>query len=254
MKTYRGTPTGTVIVLDSPNATWRTLLPRFDLRNHSPTGFAWGYGGSGPAQLALAILADLHGDTVALRFYQTFKDRVIAALPQDQPFTLTADAIEEAMSPTGPARPDESWPEAQEVPGSRRIGDTAREGLALVEEGQRASGPSVMPEIVCNIPDTAWQPIGDPDDPASRLLATIVIGNARMHAEAYAATTRDHPSPDEISEPIDSLRVPWQEQVFTGACHEVPEEVAAAVGVDGPWQTTTINGKEYVVIITPFCN
>jgi len=23
--------------------------------NHSPTGFAWGYGGSGPAQLALAL-------------------------------------------------------------------------------------------------------------------------------------------------------------------------------------------------------
>lgn len=26
------------------------------VRNHSPTGFAWGYGGSGPAQLALAVL------------------------------------------------------------------------------------------------------------------------------------------------------------------------------------------------------
>lgn len=24
--------------------------------NHSPSGFSWGYGGSGPAQLALAIL------------------------------------------------------------------------------------------------------------------------------------------------------------------------------------------------------
>ena len=36
----------------------RPLNPRYDLRNHSPTGFAWGYLGSGPAQLALAILAD----------------------------------------------------------------------------------------------------------------------------------------------------------------------------------------------------
>ncbi|MCK4554525.1 hypothetical protein KAU19_06245, partial [Candidatus Parcubacteria bacterium] len=26
--------------------------------NHSPDGFAWGYGGSGPAQLALAILIE----------------------------------------------------------------------------------------------------------------------------------------------------------------------------------------------------
>src|SRR5262245_55620958 len=31
--------------------------------NHSPDGFAWGYGGSGPAQLALAILLDALDDT-----------------------------------------------------------------------------------------------------------------------------------------------------------------------------------------------
>jgi hypothetical protein len=30
--------------------------PSQKLRNHSPDGFAWGYPGSGPAQLALAIL------------------------------------------------------------------------------------------------------------------------------------------------------------------------------------------------------
>lgn len=39
------------------------MLPmRNDLRNHSPTGAEWGYGGSGPAQLALAILSDALGD------------------------------------------------------------------------------------------------------------------------------------------------------------------------------------------------
>jgi len=36
----------------------KDLNPRSDLMNHSPDGFNWGYGGSGPAQLALAILAD----------------------------------------------------------------------------------------------------------------------------------------------------------------------------------------------------
>lgn len=34
------------------------LDPRHDLRNHSPDGFNWGYGGSGPSQLALALVAD----------------------------------------------------------------------------------------------------------------------------------------------------------------------------------------------------
>src|SRR5215469_11969326 len=31
---------------------------RLELVNHSPSGFDWGPGGSGPAQLALALLAD----------------------------------------------------------------------------------------------------------------------------------------------------------------------------------------------------
>lgn len=35
-----------------------TPLPeRHDLRNHSPEGFEWSYAGSGPSQLALAVLA-----------------------------------------------------------------------------------------------------------------------------------------------------------------------------------------------------
>ena len=59
----------------------RELKPRHDLRNHSPTGFNWGYGGSGPAQLALALLADaLDDDDRALAVYQDYKWRVIARL------------------------------------------------------------------------------------------------------------------------------------------------------------------------------
>lgn len=56
---------------------------RCDLRNHSPTGFNWGYGGSGPAQLALAILADSVGDALALEHYQDFKWEVIAKWPYE---------------------------------------------------------------------------------------------------------------------------------------------------------------------------
>lgn len=45
-----------------------------EIRAHSPTGFAWGYGGSGPAQLALALLVDALGDREsAERHYQAFK-------------------------------------------------------------------------------------------------------------------------------------------------------------------------------------
>lgn len=48
--------------------------PSQSIRNHSPDGFNWGYGGSGPAQLALAILLDVLGDTDAAgSVYQVFK-------------------------------------------------------------------------------------------------------------------------------------------------------------------------------------
>lgn len=62
----------------------KPLPERHDLRNHSPTGLEWGYAGSGPAQLALALLADAVGDDqVALDNYMEFKFRVVAKLPRD---------------------------------------------------------------------------------------------------------------------------------------------------------------------------
>jgi hypothetical protein len=65
----------------------KPLDPRYDLRNNSPTGFAWGYNGSGPAQLALAILTDYFGakpggKALAEALYEPFKFVVIAALPK----------------------------------------------------------------------------------------------------------------------------------------------------------------------------
>ncbi len=46
--------------------------------NHSPSGFSWGYGGSGPAQLALAILLEFTDNNTALAVYQNFKWDVVA--------------------------------------------------------------------------------------------------------------------------------------------------------------------------------
>ena len=50
--------------------------------NHSPDGFNWGYGGSGPAQLALAIMLLVHPKERALECYQTFKWDEVAKWPQ----------------------------------------------------------------------------------------------------------------------------------------------------------------------------
>ncbi len=71
-----------------------SLDPRLDLRNHSPDGFALGYAGSGPAQLALAILCDALGDDErATRLYQRFKDAVIAGLDRDGPWILARRSV-----------------------------------------------------------------------------------------------------------------------------------------------------------------
>lgn len=45
--------------------------------NKSPDGFQWGYEGSGPAQLALALLLDVMGKKAALFWYQDFKRQVV---------------------------------------------------------------------------------------------------------------------------------------------------------------------------------
>jgi hypothetical protein len=66
--------------------------------NHSPDGFAWGYGGSGPAQLALALLLDACDERTALRFYQRFKWDVVAVWPIDGSWELTEDQLKHWVS------------------------------------------------------------------------------------------------------------------------------------------------------------
>lgn len=86
---------GTVVVMAgaTPDAEQYELDPRYDLVNHSPSGFGWGYYGSGAAQLAFAILADASGNpVVALKHYQAFKSERIAALPRG-PWKITVTDV-----------------------------------------------------------------------------------------------------------------------------------------------------------------
>lgn len=72
----------------------RPLDPRPSqrLRNHSPDGFAWGYAGSGPAQLALAILLAAGAtDLLALNNYQEFKREFLAKAPNQAQLILDVD-------------------------------------------------------------------------------------------------------------------------------------------------------------------
>lgn len=86
---YKGTRTdrGCLVTVNG-----RPLALQLNLVNHSPTGFEWGYFGSGPAQLALAILAHEVGKERALLHYQEFKRLVISALPHDG-WTFTSASV-----------------------------------------------------------------------------------------------------------------------------------------------------------------
>jgi hypothetical protein len=105
MKTYRGYRDGDGIchvVIREEGKSGRRLPRRLDLARPSPTGFEWGYGGSGPRQLALALLADALGDDArALRLSMDFKWSYVAKLWRDEPWKITdaevsarADALE----------------------------------------------------------------------------------------------------------------------------------------------------------------
>ena len=98
-KTYIGTPhrdsiSGQSLVTVCDGQKSAPLPLRLDLFNHSPTGFSWGYGGSGPAQLAVALLADALGDDDrAIRLHQCFKFKVVACWPEGERWWITAEQI-----------------------------------------------------------------------------------------------------------------------------------------------------------------
>ena len=58
---------------------------------HSPTGIEWGYGGSGPADLARSVLLALVGEREAGALYQRFKHEVVAAVPEKGGVLRAAD-------------------------------------------------------------------------------------------------------------------------------------------------------------------
>lgn len=62
---------------------------------HSPDGFQWGYGGSGPADLARSILIDYYGEGTSQESeYQSFKWNIISTMKQGAGWILTGEIID----------------------------------------------------------------------------------------------------------------------------------------------------------------
>ena len=99
MKVYVGerqTDGSCRVYIEQPDTT-RVRLRHRSSGGHSPTGFEWGYGGSGPAELARALVKDVTGvEEPEARVYQRFKFRVVGGLPQDG-WRLTEAEIRAAL-------------------------------------------------------------------------------------------------------------------------------------------------------------
>ncbi len=61
-----------------------TTRPLRHIVHHSPTGFEWGYGGSGPADLALALCADVLGERPSVALYQAVKESLVCGIAEDE--------------------------------------------------------------------------------------------------------------------------------------------------------------------------
>ena len=77
MKIFQGrkTPNRCIVELDNEGyVTQLSLEKSLQVVDHSPDGFQWGYSGSGPAQLAAAILYEITDDPDLTReYYQLFQ-------------------------------------------------------------------------------------------------------------------------------------------------------------------------------------
>jgi hypothetical protein len=81
------------VVNGRPASEWTPLVHQV---RHSPTGFEWGYQGSGPSDLARSILHDHLGHAAPPPLYQRFKFDVVAKM-NGSGWTMNSGYIQKAL-------------------------------------------------------------------------------------------------------------------------------------------------------------
>lgn len=84
--------------------------------------------------------------------------------------------------------------------------------------------------------DGWWTEAGPEDDPRARLLATLYVNQTPHHVEALA---------------VDDVEDVVRNQAVHPDYEHMVDQVADAVASQGSWQTVEIDGRNYVLIITP---
>ena len=96
MQIYEGQSTGETVTVRVDR---QPLDARLDLRDFHASGYEWGYEGSGPSQLALAILADHADAQTALGNYRKFVQIFVAEI-EDDSWRLSSEEIDQRISQT----------------------------------------------------------------------------------------------------------------------------------------------------------
>lgn len=98
-KPLSGFPSVYKQILPDGEPTKLPLEPSLKIRDHSVV-FEWGYLGSGPAQLALALLLDALSDPeTAKKYYYDFKFNVVSRFKKDE-WEITGEEIREWLERT----------------------------------------------------------------------------------------------------------------------------------------------------------
>lgn len=79
-----------------------SLYPLPHLVRHSPDGFEYGYGGSGPSDLARSIVGDLLGERDPKpSLYRPVVGRLISQISGDGPVFVSEETVRIAMTTVG---------------------------------------------------------------------------------------------------------------------------------------------------------
>ncbi len=123
---WKGIPkrTDNIVIMSTDGEKWANLPLYLDEKNHSPTGFAWGYGGSGPHQLGYAILRTYFeifdgrspedAKRFATKFYGKFTWDFVNNFGREDAWELSHDKIaawleKERLANIGMSREEEGW-------------------------------------------------------------------------------------------------------------------------------------------------
>lgn len=91
-------------------------------------------------------------------------------------------------------------------------------------------------ELHLDIDEKLWQPMGNAPDVWARVIGPrVYIGDVLHHLEAWAVVTG-----------LGGIQRGCQDDERFGMLHQ-------AVGAEGHFETVTINGRDYAVVMSPAC-